>query len=266
MARGRFLSDSVAKDKRLNDLPLDAAFVYLMAIPHLDRDGIIDGDAAVLWGTICPRRRELLDQMERIIAEWVAAGLVVRYETDEGTALWFPGFIKNQQGMNYGREAPSRFNPPPGYVRTTAGLVSEAIMTKSGPNPDEVRTNSGVSPAQVEGQVEVEVKVKDQVVAASAAAFSTDAETVVRAWQDNEMSGKPIGVLRDSLCQLTDLYGTPAMLQAIAIACERDKRTLSYVRGILRKGVSAPSNGASPPSTSPYAGWVLVRDDEGGEA
>lgn len=261
MARGRFLSDSVAKDKRLNDLPLDAAFVYVMAIPHLDRDGIIDGDASVLWGTVCPRRRELLDQMDRIIVDWVAAGLVVRYATDEGDALWFPGFIKNQQGMNYGREAASRFNPPPGYVRTDIGLVSEAAMTNSGPTPDEVRTNSGVSTAQVE----VEVKVKDQVEGSSAAAAADEVTTVIAAWQGNDMGGRPVGTLREALCHLTQVHGSGAMLQAIAIACERDKRSLGYVRGILRKGVNAPPNGVSPGS-SPYAGMVLVRDDEGGDA
>jgi hypothetical protein len=44
MARGRFLSESVATDARLNGLSVEAELVYLMTIPHLDRDGLIEGD------------------------------------------------------------------------------------------------------------------------------------------------------------------------------------------------------------------------------
>lgn len=143
MARGRFISESVAKDARLNSLSVEAQLVYLMAVPHLDRDGLIEGDPDVLWGTVCPKRRQFLDRMAAFIQEWAKAGLVLMYDTEDGPALWFRGFAKNQQGMRYDREAPSKFSPPPDST-----------------TPDKLPTNSGNCPAQ--GQVEDQDQVEDQ--------------------------------------------------------------------------------------------------------
>lgn len=140
MARGRFISESVAKDARLNSLSVEAQLVYLMTVPHLDRDGLIDGDPDVLWGVVCPKRRQFLDKMAVYIQEWAKAGLVLMYDSDNGPVLWFKGFTKNQQGMRYDREAPSKFPPPP----------------NSEPTPDKLPTNSGNCRA------EVEVKDQDQ--------------------------------------------------------------------------------------------------------
>jgi hypothetical protein len=134
MANGRFVSKSTATDKAFNSLSVVASLVYMMTIPHLDRDGKIWGDPDVLWGTVCPKRREFLDTMDAIINEWIQADLVRTYSDNGDPVLWFKGFSKNQQGMRYDREAPSQF----------------------GPTPDEVRTNSGSCRAEVEVEVEVE--------------------------------------------------------------------------------------------------------------
>lgn len=149
MARGRFISESVAKDARLNSLSVEAQLVYLMTVPHLDRDGLIEGDPDVLWGTVCPKRRQFLDRMAEFIQEWAKAGLVLMYDTEDGPVLWFKGFAKNQTGMRYDREAPSKFSPPP----------SNDALPVCEPTPDKLPTNSGISTAQVQ----VEVEVKDQV-------------------------------------------------------------------------------------------------------
>lgn len=154
MARGRFISESVATDMRLNSLSIEAELVYLMTIPHLDRDGRIEGDPDVLWGKVCPKRRLFLDQMATFIQEWIDAELVLNYDTDEGAVLWFKGFAKNQIGLRYERETPSRFPPP----------TSDNDLQQSGNRPAELRQPSGNSPAQwqVEVQVEDQVQVKDQ--------------------------------------------------------------------------------------------------------
>jgi len=165
MARGRFLSATVNTDRRLNALSVEAALIYLMAIPYLDRDGLMHGDPDIVQGSVCPKRRRL--QLDSIIGEWMASGLVVQYECDEGPVLWFKGFTKNQQGMHYDREAPSRFPPPPGCHRngknglipddagTPPATPADPLPQPSESSPDEVRMKSGLSPAEVE--------VKDQV-------------------------------------------------------------------------------------------------------
>lgn len=145
MARGRMINESVATDKRLNSLSIEAELVYLKTIPHLDRDGLILGDAHLLWGQVCIRRPELCDMMPSIIGEWIEAGLVIRYDGDEDPVLFFVGFAKNQIGLRYDREAASVFSPPPGYTRTQSGLVPDEIQPRKIPPHD----NSGTTPAQL---------------------------------------------------------------------------------------------------------------------
>lgn len=89
MARGRMLNTTVANDLRLNELSLAAHCAYMMAIPHLDRDGIMPGHPKIVAGKVCPLRPELGAQMESIIAEWADAGLVIVYKTSNGPALYF---------------------------------------------------------------------------------------------------------------------------------------------------------------------------------
>lgn len=177
MARGRMIASTVGRDKRLNDLPVESELVYLLAVPHLDRDGLIEGDALVLWGRVCPRRPELMPTMETIIAAWVQSGLVMRYETGNGDVLYFYGFHKNQIGMRYDREPESLLDIPPGFVRTPEGLaVAEESRppaaqenTDGGEHPESIRQPSGNLPPECEVEVEVEVEVETEVEEKSAA-------------------------------------------------------------------------------------------------
>lgn len=125
MARGRMISVSVAIDRRLNALSLEAQLVFLMTIPHLDRDGLIAGDPPLLAGKVLPRRTELHAHVADLIQEWLDAkdengvGLVISYATADTQVLFFPGFAKNQT-FQYAREGASQFPPPPGYLRTAS--------------------------------------------------------------------------------------------------------------------------------------------------
>jgi hypothetical protein len=128
MASGRFLSTTIAEDDRLARLSIAAELLYLKTIPHLDRDGMISGRAGFLWGKVCPLREELIGEMQSAINEWVRVGLVVRTITEAGPVLFFPGFLKNNHLPHYSRERPSRFGPPPGYVRAKRGLVVQELV------------------------------------------------------------------------------------------------------------------------------------------
>lgn len=126
MARGRMVSTEVAVDLELNSLSLPAYALYLATIPHLDRDGLIDAHPVRLAAVVAPLRMELRDNAPLLINEWVERGLVIRYDvSSRQSVLFFPGFRRHQQGMEYGREPVSRFPPPPGWVRTTEGLVPD---------------------------------------------------------------------------------------------------------------------------------------------
>jgi hypothetical protein len=170
MARGRMVSTTVATDKRLADLSLTAEYLYLKTIPHLDRDGLILGDAPLLWGKVAVRRPELLPMTEDLISEWLAQdGLVIAYDTPDGCALYFPGFAKNQVGMRYDREPESTIACPPGFARTPAGLVPDGSRDASGNHPADFRQPSGNHPSEVKGiEVKREVKGKEKNLAPAA--------------------------------------------------------------------------------------------------
>jgi hypothetical protein len=125
MARGRILSTNVARDPELNSLSTEALLLYLMAVPHLDRDGLVDGDPTLLWALVAPRQTSLLPKAPALIDEWVNVGLVIRYAWKDGAVLFFKGFPRHNANMTYKREPPSRFPAPPSFVRTHIGLVPD---------------------------------------------------------------------------------------------------------------------------------------------
>lgn len=126
MADRRMLSTTVAEDEELNRLSIEAQLLFLMSIPHLDRDGLITGNPRVLFGRVCPLRDELRDRILALTNEWVDQGLVTKYAGSDGVAvLFFESFMKHQRGIDYSSEKPSRFPPPPGWIRTKAGLAPE---------------------------------------------------------------------------------------------------------------------------------------------
>ena len=116
------LSATIAEDEALNRLSVEAQLLFLMTIPHLDRDGLISGNPRVLFGKVCPLRDEFRDRMLSYINEWIDQGLVVRYDAG-GPVLFFRNFRKHQTGLEYGRDRASRFAPPPDWIRTPEGLA-----------------------------------------------------------------------------------------------------------------------------------------------
>jgi len=120
------LSVEISTDLEAQSLTLPAYALYLSTIPHLDRDGLIDAHPLKLAAIAAPMRYELRDGAASLINEWVEAGLVVRYDvSSRQSVLFFKGFRRHQQGMEYNREPASRFPPPPGWTRTQEGLIPD---------------------------------------------------------------------------------------------------------------------------------------------
>lgn len=145
MANGRFISKSISYDERLNELSLLSHFLYVQCIPHLDRDGLLTGERGAIKAMAVPARDEIDHAIvAACIEEWKALELVTEYRSGRhGTALFFHGFHKNQVGMRYDRETPSRYDCPPGYQRTKLALVPAGdfvTLDDSGTTPDLNRT------------------------------------------------------------------------------------------------------------------------------
>lgn len=125
MARARMLATDASIDPELNSLTLPALTLYLLTIPHLDRDGLIDANPVRLAALAAPLRPDIRDSAGAIINEWVEVGLVVRYPAARNQAvLYFKGFRKHNR-FEYRKETPSAYPPPPGWLRTEHGIVPE---------------------------------------------------------------------------------------------------------------------------------------------
>lgn len=161
MARGRMISCAIATDEDFNNMSVDAQFLFMRAVPHLDRDGLVSGTLNSLWAKIAPLLPQYISRMGEIVNEWVEHDFVVRYKDGKRDVLFFKGFCKNQANMRYDREAESIFSPPPGYKRTERGLQiddksaggngaggsdSSATKSNAGVTPEQCRSNAGVTP------------------------------------------------------------------------------------------------------------------------
>lgn len=272
MARGRFLSESVAKDIRLNSMSVEAELVYLMTIPHLDRDGLIEGDTEILYGTVCPKRRQFIDRMGEFVQEWVHVGLVVYYETSEGPILWFRGFAKNQLGLRYERETESRFPPPPGYERGKDGLTAIKTPPPSDTNggnnqpsvdgirqeSDSLRQNDGDS-RKLSAQVQVQVEVKDQYIRANDER-KTEPTLSQRVFDrlESEWSTVNPGQM-DRHSALAEKYGYEAWVAGLE-RCTHGKRSNSdYVeKAILSAIDEKPSLKKKEPKAAPTLRYTTI--------
>ena len=179
MAKGRLMPAELAYDERLARLELSSMTLFLLMLPHLDRDGLMDGRPLALWAKAAPLRLELREDAARAISAWVDVGLVVRYVGTQGEALLFvQDFRQWNSSFKYEREAPSKYPPPPGWVRTRWGLtptdadlafalaqnykpesryrkaleaaaLPDSVESSSDPYEKLVRQSSGATPAEV---------------------------------------------------------------------------------------------------------------------
>jgi len=133
MAKGRFISNSICLDKVVNDLddPWSIlAFTWL--VTHADREGRTYGDPAIVRSKVFPRRTDVtIDQIERYIKAWHDAGLIVLYEADGDKFIYFPGFEKNQVGLQKERETPSIIpDPTLEVIQSNARVMQDEITVK----------------------------------------------------------------------------------------------------------------------------------------
>jgi hypothetical protein len=126
MARGRMLPADIANSAELSLLEPEALAAWLLTIPHFDRDGLIIGNPLQLRGLVCPMIISLHDRFAGYIDQWVEANLVVRYAIGGGLRVLFnPNFRIDNAYMEYTKERPSRFPPPPNWSRHKLGLVPD---------------------------------------------------------------------------------------------------------------------------------------------
>ena len=116
----------ISKSKKFAALKSDRSRVlYFMIYPHLDCEGRITGDPEEIKEDCCPKLKYSIRKIAESIIDLANVGLLDLYENEkENPFIEFTKFEPFQIGMRKEREAPS--------------LI---------PSPQDVRTNSGVTPA-----------------------------------------------------------------------------------------------------------------------
>lgn len=263
MAQGRFLSVSIAYDVQLAKLSMVAEMMFLKAIPHLDRDGMITGDPMALLGIISPMRfSEVHSQMPGIVDQWVSVGLVMRFESGQaGMALFFKGFLK-QQSLKYSRERPSQFVCPPGYLRTESGLkastdvlwsvaevisIANAGVLPKNPAKEPVLQESAAQQQQEQQQQQQQEHKQQQQqqetpVAPDLPAAAAEAKEVRQELEAFGITGKILNEL--STCPIEHVQGWIEY----AGTQERLRNPKGYVIARLRSGEPPPEVGPSEDS------------------
>jgi hypothetical protein len=126
MARGRFISNAITSDKKINDLSDDTsrlAFTWL--VTYADCEGRTHGDPAMVRSLLFPRRSDVTNErMEAYISEWQAAGLVRVYSANGDLWIDFPNFSKHQTGLRKDHEAASTIPP------LESGITTELLRSK----------------------------------------------------------------------------------------------------------------------------------------
>ena len=141
MARGRFISNAIMSDKKINQLSDDTsrlAFTWL--ITTADSEGRTHGDPAMVRSLLFPRRVDIsVEQMEAYITEWYALGLVSWYRANGDLWLVFPNFEKYQVGLRKEREPESQIPPQ------DDGEMQPIPEPSDGSHPANIRQTSGTN-------------------------------------------------------------------------------------------------------------------------
>jgi len=136
MAKGRFVSQAISLDEKVDALSDDTArLLFTWMIPHLDCEGRMYGDPQVFKSIVAPRRDYSMQKVEKVIEELVSWGLVIRYSHNGNKYIYAPNFEKHQKGLRKDRESQSQIPPPP----------PELLPTKSGVTPNTIPNNSPLS-------------------------------------------------------------------------------------------------------------------------
>lgn len=173
MARGRFISHTLGESHKFARLANDThRLLYVLLITHTDVNGRVDADPVWIKGKVTTRLPITDTQILDALRDMHRVGLITHYRVRGNPYLEVTNFTQHNK-VRAEREA-----------RPTIPGPEEGVLDPSPPTPEEVRSNSGVSPAQVQ----VEVQVQDQVEETTSSPKATVGENhqaFLEAWNDN---------------------------------------------------------------------------------
>jgi len=232
MARGRMINNRICADIAINKLSCDTsrlAFTWL--VTFADSEGRTYGDPAMVRSLLFPRRYDVtVEEMASYIAEWAELGLVQWYEADGDKWIWFPGFEKNQRGLDRRRE-PKSVIPAP--VSCTDSDHTQSVLSTA-----EIRTE--YVPCTAEQNRTEENRTEGESVPSTAAIVQRCAAM----WFAG--SGKePTNGDRERLVHALDEYGDDRVIYAFEQGIKYNAMSWPYIFKVLKNAETVPKKGAS---------------------
>ena len=125
MARGRMINNSLSYSDKFNSgLKSDKSrLLYILMYTHCDKEGRLSADVDEIKYKIVPRLRYSLDKIKEILQELHDIRLIVLYEVKGKPYMEFIDFEKNQIGLRKDREGKTKIPAYPDQLRTNSGLT-----------------------------------------------------------------------------------------------------------------------------------------------
>ena len=257
MPQWRKLHTKATESLDINDMPDDFHRLLWVMLPlGLDREGRGLDNPAWIKAKIMPLRVDVSVEMIQAAMSWYAnRGMVKRYVVDGRAYFFVPTFHVYQGGTM--KEAVSSYPPPPNQVCGDSGVSPDLLQTNSEPSPDPLQTNSGTdSDSDSDSDVDAEETQTQTARARRAPALSSSSSkptwTQVLARAGIVVSGT---IESEKWADLAEEAGIERFTSAIEIAVEQGKRSLAYVRGVVRHSMAEQRMpGDGPPRASPTSG------------
>ena len=99
MAERRMLWKTISRSKKVNFRlsSIEAKLLYTWSIPYLDREGLMEADAATLKAMVVPLIKEITeDNIDALVMQIGSAGLWEIYEVDNTRYIRDPVFLERQ--------------------------------------------------------------------------------------------------------------------------------------------------------------------------
>lgn len=142
MPRGRIVLKRICESRKLAELKSDGArLLFTWLIPNVDVNGCFSGDPEVVRGKIFTRLKKSVQSVNNYLEDMGDVGLIARYSTKGDDYLYIVNFKEHQLYINPDREGKTDIPPP---------------------TPEQLRSNSRVTPPQIEIEIEREVKSKEK--------------------------------------------------------------------------------------------------------
>jgi hypothetical protein len=129
MPLGRILLKSISKSRKLATLKSDGArLLYTWLLPHLNINGCYEADPLLLRNHVFSRLDKSVEEISEYLNDMESVGLVIRYSANGDIFLYVPDFVEKQPNLRPEREGKTHIPKP---------------------TPNQLRSNSAVTPAQV---------------------------------------------------------------------------------------------------------------------